>query len=149
MASDAPRASTCCQGAVLLPVLLPALLLAAYLIEAEYFKKNIFDTSWLDVIIKNMNKSILQNADKGTVVMSDLEESLKKGQTGVVEFANIDNFVFAEEITNDCVKNMFETMHSSPNRNTMPVTINGKSTSPLSSLCRSLSFSLSRFMYIS
>jgi hypothetical protein len=73
-----------------------------------------------------MNKSIMQNADKGTVVMSDLEESLKKGQTGVVEFANIDNF--AEEITNDCVKNMFETMHSSPNRNTMPVTINGKCT---------------------
>ena len=48
-----------------------------HLLEAEYFKKNNFDTSWLDLIIKNMNTSIMQNADKGTVVMSALEESLK------------------------------------------------------------------------
>ena len=72
-----------------------------------------------------MNKSVMQNAVKGTVVMSDLEESLKERQTGEVELANIDNF--AEEITNARVKNMFEKMHSSPNRNTMLVTINDKS----------------------
>jgi hypothetical protein len=44
-----------------------------------------------------MNKSDMQDADKGTVVISALEESLKKAQTGV-EFASIDKF--AEEITN-------------------------------------------------
>jgi hypothetical protein len=72
-----------------------------------------------------MKKSVMQNAVKGTVVMSDLEESLKERQTGEVELANIDNF--AEEITNARVNNMFEKMHSSPNRNTMLVTINDKS----------------------
>jgi hypothetical protein len=60
----------------------------------------------------------------GKVVCFLIEETLRKGQTGVVEFACIN--IFAEEITNDSVKNMFEIIHSSTNRNT--VANNGKST---------------------
>ena len=107
------------------------------LLETDDFKKNNIDTSWLDGIIKN--KSVKQNADTGTVVMSaaffrghkkfkdamgKLEESLKKGQTGVAEIAGINKF--AEEITYNGVKYMFEITRSSPDRYTM--TINGKAT---------------------
>lgn len=59
----------------------------------------------------------------GKVVCFLIEEPLRKRQTGVVEF-KIN--MFAEEITNDIVKNMFEIIHSSPNRNT--VANNGKGT---------------------
>jgi len=107
------------------------------LLETDDFKKNNIDTSWLDGIIKN--KSVKQNADTGTVVMSAafyrahvkvkaavraLEESLKKGQTGVADLAGINKFT--EEITYQGVKYMFTVTRSSPDRYTM--TLNGEST---------------------
>jgi acetyl-CoA carboxylase/biotin carboxylase 1 len=107
------------------------------LLETDDFKANNIDTSWLDGIIKN--KSVKQNADTGTVVMSaaffraykkikaaitTLEESLKKGQTGVADIAGINKV--SEEITYEGVKYAFEVTRSSPDRYTM--TLNGKST---------------------
>jgi len=107
------------------------------LLETDDFKANNIDTSWLDGIIKN--KSVKQNMDSATVVTSAiffrshqkvkqqlaaLEESLKKGQTGVADLAAINSF--AEEIVYEGVKYNFEVKRASPDRYSL--TLNGKTT---------------------
>jgi acetyl-CoA carboxylase/biotin carboxylase 1 len=107
------------------------------LLETDDFKANNIDTSWLDGIIKN--KSVKAKADPGIVVhsavlfrahmqikagMAQIEDSLKKGQTGVSEIGAMSSF--DQDIVFQGQRYKFQVTRSSPDRYTL--TLNGKAT---------------------